>query len=439
WMWDGEEFVELGELRGNQGEQGLQGPEGQRGEKGDRGDAGQEGRAGLQGPIGPQGELGAKGDKGDIGATINLEVRTVKTLQPNEEAKVVISEAVGEREPKQLIDFSIPQGIRGDVGPIGPPNYIEVSNVQTIPYGEKAEVILTSQSTRGIKLKNSNGTEYVLSVNNYGIMVTDEITSENNVPGFATDYVEILSGSEPVKNLYIFIDEFGQLGIRDTAEDGELLPPPDEEDEALITTFGSLTIRRSTKANPIIIIAPNLVSWELGLDEDDRLYTAYINSDHVDSTNYVYQQMTLLIPEGKQGVKGDVGVQGPINKIVAGSVGILPNGTSPTFTITDLYKYGTTSALSMRNFYLQEMGGGTIYNIFVNELAQLSYEVCDVYPDYVSDGIILGDNGLKYRLFISENKLQTQIEDDQTLTEEILMSSYDDINFYELRVGEDHR
>ncbi|MGL5098797.1 MAG: hypothetical protein ACRC6B_01985, partial [Fusobacteriaceae bacterium] len=45
----------------------------------------------------------------------------------------------------------------------------------------------------------------------------------------------------------------------------------------------------------------------------------------------------------------------------------------------------------------------------------------------------------KYRLFISENKLQTQIEDDQTLTEEILMSSYDDINFYELRVGEDHR
>ena len=91
WVWDGEEWLNAGNIQGpagaqgpqgepgpqgevgpqgRQGESGPQGPQGEPGPQGPRGDMGPQGLQGPMGPEGPQGIAGPEGPKGDSG-TIN--------------------------------------------------------------------------------------------------------------------------------------------------------------------------------------------------------------------------------------------------------------------------------------------------------------------------------------------------------------------------------
>ena len=76
YVFDGENFVDCGELKGPQGEKGDQGeqgpegpmgPQGEVGPEGPQGPQGEKGEQGPEGPMGPQGEVGPEGPQGPQG------------------------------------------------------------------------------------------------------------------------------------------------------------------------------------------------------------------------------------------------------------------------------------------------------------------------------------------------------------------------------------
>ena len=95
WRYEGDEswtdLVQLSEITGPAGPQGEQGP---------KGETGSQGQAGPQGP------------KGDPGATPNIQIGQVTTLEPGQDATASMS---GTPE-NPLLNLGIPQGDKGDPG-----------------------------------------------------------------------------------------------------------------------------------------------------------------------------------------------------------------------------------------------------------------------------------------------------------------------------------
>ncbi len=93
-----------------------------RGEKGDKGDTGSPGAKGDKGEPGEKGEPGspgAKGDKGDPGATPNLTIGSVTTLDAGQNATASIT---GE-SPDLTLNLGIPKGADGQPGTNGKTAY----------------------------------------------------------------------------------------------------------------------------------------------------------------------------------------------------------------------------------------------------------------------------------------------------------------------------
>lgn len=91
---------------GAKGEKGDKGDKGDKGEKGDTGETGPQGPTGPQGETGPQGPEGPQGPKGEIGATPNIQIGTVQTLEPGQQATASVS---GTPE-NPLLNLGIPKG-----------------------------------------------------------------------------------------------------------------------------------------------------------------------------------------------------------------------------------------------------------------------------------------------------------------------------------------
>ena len=109
-----------------------------------------EGQIGPQGPIGPKGEKGdigpqgMKGEKGDQGPS-TIQIGNIKTVEAGEEAEVI---NVGTPEDV-ILDFKIPKGAKGDIGPrgihgeIGRTEHISIDETETLEPGEPAQVMDT--------------------------------------------------------------------------------------------------------------------------------------------------------------------------------------------------------------------------------------------------------------------------------------------------------
>lgn len=115
------DLVQLSEItgpqgpKGNTGEtgpQGEMGPQGPAGETGPQGPVGPAGKDGAQGPKGDTGEIGPQGPKGDTGAIPNIQIGTVQTLEPGQQATASMS---GTPE-NPLLNLGIPKGEKGDPG-----------------------------------------------------------------------------------------------------------------------------------------------------------------------------------------------------------------------------------------------------------------------------------------------------------------------------------
>lgn len=101
---------------GPAGPQGPQGPQGETGPAGPQGPRGFQGETGIQGPQGPQGETGPEGPQGNPGNAATISVGSVQTIAPEYPASVVNSGTTS----AAILDFHIPQGVKGETGETGP-------------------------------------------------------------------------------------------------------------------------------------------------------------------------------------------------------------------------------------------------------------------------------------------------------------------------------
>lgn len=88
---------------------------GAQGEKGDKGDKGDTGAQGIQGEKGEKGDTGPQGEPGADGAAATVAVGTVTTGEPDTPASVTNSGT----QNAAVLDFVIPQGVKGDKGDKG--------------------------------------------------------------------------------------------------------------------------------------------------------------------------------------------------------------------------------------------------------------------------------------------------------------------------------
>lgn len=84
-----------------------------------RGNKGDKGSPGAKGDKGEQGSPGAKGDKGDTGATPNLTIGTVTTLEAGQNATA----SMGGTAESPVLNLGIPRGAKGEPGQGGGGTY----------------------------------------------------------------------------------------------------------------------------------------------------------------------------------------------------------------------------------------------------------------------------------------------------------------------------
>ena len=121
---DGQTFqdkLDAGTLKGAKGDQGEQGPQGIQGEQGPKGNTG------GRGPKGDKGDTGEQGPKGDAGATPNITIGTVSTLNAGSNATASITGTA----PNLTLNLGIQKNKKGDTGNSGSAGSIDTSNFAT--------------------------------------------------------------------------------------------------------------------------------------------------------------------------------------------------------------------------------------------------------------------------------------------------------------------
>mgnify|MGYP002562040319 CR=1 FL=1 len=101
---------------GDTGPMGPAGPTGRTGDTGAIGATGPTGPTGATGPTGPTGPAGTTGATGATGVADTITVRNTTTGDPGTAASV--TDVSG--SPNHILDFVIPRGFDGAVGPTGP-------------------------------------------------------------------------------------------------------------------------------------------------------------------------------------------------------------------------------------------------------------------------------------------------------------------------------
>ena len=101
-------------MQGPRGEPGRDGEKGEKGDPGERGEKGDKGDTGAQGEKGEKGEPGRDGSPGATGATPRFTVTAVTG-----EAGTAASVTQSGTAENPMVEFTIPQGMKGDTGATG--------------------------------------------------------------------------------------------------------------------------------------------------------------------------------------------------------------------------------------------------------------------------------------------------------------------------------
>ena len=206
-------------MQGPRGEPGRDGAKGEKGDPGAKGDKGDPGAPGAQGEKGEKGDPGRDGSPGATGATPRFTVTAVTG-----EAGTAASVTQSGTAENPMVEFTIPQGMKGDTGEKGEkgdpgkdaPQEVVLYTAQTLDDAQKAQArenIGAASATTVSSLK----TDVDAKINQSDALTLEEIMA-------STDLSKKVASAEAVKSIKNAIGSIKSGGFYSEKTKGNTMP-----------------------------------------------------------------------------------------------------------------------------------------------------------------------------------------------------------------------
>ena len=207
-------------MQGPRGEPGRDGAKGEKGAPGAKGDKGDPGAPGARGEKGEKGDPGRDGSPGATGATPRFTVTAVTG-----EAGTAASVTQSGTAENPMVEFTIPQGMKGDTGEKGEkgdpgkdaPQEAVLYTAQTLDDAQKAQVrenIGAASATTVSSLK----TDVDAKINQSDALTLEEIMA-------STDLSKKVASAEAVKSIKNNVGSIKSGGFYSEKTKGNTMPP----------------------------------------------------------------------------------------------------------------------------------------------------------------------------------------------------------------------
>lgn len=186
-------------MQGPRGEPGRDGAKGDKGDPGERGEKGDKGDPGAQGEKGEKGEPGKDGSPGATGATPRFSVTAVTG-----EAGTAASVTQSGTAENPMVEFTIPQGMKGDTGEKGEkgdpgkdaPQEVVMYTAQTLDDAQKAQARTNVGAADEATVSSLKGDKIAYS----DALTLEEIQASTNLTGK-------IAQADATKQLYELIND----------------------------------------------------------------------------------------------------------------------------------------------------------------------------------------------------------------------------------------
>lgn len=206
-------------MQGPRGEPGRDGAKGEKGEPGAKGDKGDPGAPGARGEKGEKGDPGRDGSPGATGATPRFTVTAVTG-----EAGTAASVTQSGTAENPMVEFTIPQGMKGDTGEKGEkgdpgkdaPQEVVLYTAQTLDDAQKAQArenIGAADETTVSSLK----TDVDAKINQSDALTLEEIMA-------STDLSKKVASAEAVKSIKNNVGSIKSGGFYSEKTKGNTMP-----------------------------------------------------------------------------------------------------------------------------------------------------------------------------------------------------------------------
>lgn len=206
-------------MQGPRGEPGRDGAKGDKGDPGERGEKGDPGAPGARGEKGEKGEPGRDGSPGATGATPRFTVTAVTG-----EAGTAASVTQTGTAENPMVEFTIPQGMKGDTGEKGEkgdpgkdaPQEVVLYTAQTLDDAQKAQArenIGAADETTVSSLK----TDVDAKINQSDALTLEEIMA-------STDLSKKVASAEAVKSIKNNVGSIKSGGFYSEKTKGNTMP-----------------------------------------------------------------------------------------------------------------------------------------------------------------------------------------------------------------------
>ena len=209
-------------MQGPRGEPGRDGAKGEKGDPGAKGDKGEPGAPGARGEKGEKGDPGRDGSPGATGATPRFTVTAVTG-----EAGTAASVTQSGTAENPMVEFTIPQGMKGDTGAQGEkgekgdpgkdaPQEIVLYTAQTLDDAQKAQArenIGAADETTVSSLKN----DVDAKINQSDALTLEEIMA-------STDLSKKVASAEAVKSIKNNVGSIKSGGFYSEKTKGNTMP-----------------------------------------------------------------------------------------------------------------------------------------------------------------------------------------------------------------------
>ena len=206
-------------MQGPRGEPGRDGAKGEKGDPGAKGDKGDPGAPGARGEKGEKGDPGRDGSPGATGATPRFTVTAVTG-----EAGTAASVTQSGTAENPMVEFTIPQGVKGDTGEKGEkgdpgkdaPQEVVLYTAQTLDDAQKAQArqnIGAASATTVSSLK----TDVDAKINQSDALTLEEIMA-------STDLSKKVASAEAVKSIKNNVGSIKSGGFYSEKTKGNTMP-----------------------------------------------------------------------------------------------------------------------------------------------------------------------------------------------------------------------